>query len=101
MPAGEQGVEMKQLAFVIACAVPLAACNNSPEVHEENASVDEIQNKVAKAGGATTFVRPGKWESKVTIEEMSMPGMTAQMAEQMKSMSARVDMQQSCLTPAE
>ena len=42
----------------------LAACNNDPEVSAKNASVEEVADKVADAGGTGNFVRPGKWESR-------------------------------------
>ncbi len=90
---------MKRAALLIACALPLAGCDSSPEVSERNASVAEVANKVADAGGS--FVRPGRWESKVTFEEMSMPGMPAEMASQMKGFTGRVETQHSCLTPEE
>ena len=92
---------MKLAAVLIAGALPLAACNNSPQVHEENASVAEVQRELAKAGGTDSFVRPGLWESKVTIEDMTMPGMPAEMASQMKGITNQVHADQSCLTPEE
>ena len=88
---------MKTVYCLAACMLPLAACNNSPEVHEENASVAEVQNKVANAVKGDSWVRPGRWESKVTIEEMSIPGM-GDMTEQMKGMGNRIETQASCLT---
>ena len=54
---------MKYAKALIACALPLAACNNSPQVHEENASVEEVQKGIAEAGGTDSFVRPGLCES--------------------------------------
>ena len=55
----------------------LAACNKSPEVHENNASVAEVARKVRQAGAGQSFVRPGLWKSKVTIEQLDMPGVPA------------------------
>lgn len=81
-----------------AIALPLAACSNEPQVTAENASVEEVAGKVRNAGGSDLFVRPGKWESKITVEEMSMPGMPAEMAAQMKSFAGRVETRQSCLS---
>jgi hypothetical protein len=92
---------MKTIALLAMSVVPLAACNNSPEVHEENASIAEVQNKVAAAAGNESFVRPGRWESKVTVEEMAIPGMSGNMASQMNSSIGQVQTQASCLTPEE
>lgn len=92
---------MRNSVVLVAFALSLASCNNSPQVREENASVAEVQKEIAKAGGTESFVRPGLWESKVTIEEMTMPGMPAEMASQMKGFTGRIETQQSCLTPEE
>ena len=92
---------MRYPVVLAACVLPLASCNNSPQVHEENASVAEVQKEIAQAGGSDSFVRPGLWESRVTIEEMTMPGMPAEMASQMKGFTGRIETQQSCLTPDE
>lgn len=92
---------MNRAAMLIACALPLAGCDSSPEVSERNASVSDVANKVAEASGDESFVRPGQWESKVTIEDMSMPGMPPEMAAQMKGFTGRVETHQSCLTPEE
>lgn len=85
---------------LVACAL-LAACNQGPEVREENASVAEIQNKVANAGGATSFVRPGRWESTVTIEEMKIPGMSSDMANNMPGFEGRTQTSVNCLSEAD
>lgn len=89
---------MKTLICLIACALPLTACNQGPEVREENASVAEVEKKVADAGGAAGFVRPGRWESKVTIEEMAIPGMSAEASRQMAGLQGQVQTSFSCLS---
>ena len=92
---------MRNSIALIACALPLAACNNSPQVHEENATVEEVQKEIAKAGGTDSFVRPGLWESKVTLEEMSMPGMPKEVSDRMSQAYGKIETNQSCLTPEE
>ena len=92
---------MTRTAFLLACALPLAACNSDPEVRAENASTEEVARKVEAAGGSGNFVNPGKWQSTVTIEEMTMPGMPPEMAEQMKAVQGRTQVNESCLTPEE
>ena len=44
---------MRYSVVLIAFAVPLAGCNNSPQVHEENASVAEVQRNSTKPAEAT------------------------------------------------
>ena len=91
---------------VLAPLALLAACDSSPEVDVRNANASEVGEAVAKSGiaGDDAFqVRPGKWESKVAIEEMEIPGMPAGMQEQMKSTFAQHQPGgfTSCLTPEE
>ena len=54
-----------------------------------------------ETAGDQAFVRPGLWESKVTIEKFDMPGMPPEMAQRMKTMMAQNQEHdfQSCLTP--
>lgn len=85
-------------AALLAAVLPLAACDSGPSVKVENASVGEVANEVAEAGGTGSFVRPGKWESKLTIMDMSMPGMPPEVAAQMKGFAGRIEAHQTCLT---
>ena len=90
---------MKMVIIPIACLL-LIACNREPEVDARNASVEEVAEKVRTATRDEMFVRPGKWQSQVTIEEISMPGMPPEMAQQMKAMISQREKQGSeqCLT---
>ena len=92
---------MKYSIVLLACALPLAACDSGPEVTAENATTGEVAKKMADAGGAGSFVRPGRWESKVTIEEMKIPGMSPEMASQMPSFEGRVETSMNCLSEEE
>lgn len=87
-----------RLILLMSLALPLAACGSKPEVDETNASVEEVAEKVREASRDDQFIRPGKWLSSVTIEEMNMPGMPAEAAEQMKKMVAQTHSSESCLT---
>jgi hypothetical protein len=94
---------MKHAFLLIACAMPLAACNKQPEVHAYNASVEEVASKVRSVAGEQALIRPGEWESSTTVEEMSIPGMPAQVQERMKKMMASQQMHsfKSCVTEAD
>ena len=85
--------------LVLSFALPLAACGSPPAVDEENASVEEVSEKVREASRGDSFVRPGKWVSTVSIEAMEMPGMPPQAAEQVKRMAERTHTTESCLSP--
>jgi hypothetical protein len=86
---------------VVLMTVPLAACGSKSSVNEKNASVEEVSQKVAEASGNGGLIDPGLWQSTVTIQDMSMPGMPAQAQEQMKRMVAQTHTSQNCLTPEE
>jgi hypothetical protein len=92
---------MKTVLCVIACTLPLTACNKGPQVNEKNASVAEVAQKVREASPDAGFIRPGLWESKVTVEKFEMPGMPPEMSQRMKTMMAQNQEHnsQNCLTP--
>ena len=94
---------MKTHVLLIACALPIAACDRSPEISEKDASVAEVAEKVRQAGGDQSFVRPGMWQSKVTIEQFEVPGMPPEVAQRMKTMMAEQQAHdfETCLTPDE
>ena len=90
-------------AIVALLAASLAACGSEPDVDARNASVEEVAEQVRGVSGDELFVRPGKWQSEVTIEEISLPGLPPEMAEQMKATLAQHQQQnfESCLTEEE
>jgi len=79
---------MNRAVLLLVCIAPLAACNKSPEIDVRNASVAEVAQK-AREAGANAYINPGQWRTKVTVEEMSFPGMTAAMQAQMQSIMGR------------
>jgi len=89
--------------LVIACVGLLAACNKGPQINEKNASVGEVANKVQAAAGDQGFVDPGKWETKVSVLDVDIPGMPAEMAAQMKQTMGKMQEHNftSCLTEEE
>ena len=87
-------------AVVIACLLPLAACNKGPQINEKNASVEEVANKVQAAAGGQGFVDPGKWDTTVSVLDVDIPGMPSEMAAQMKQTMGKMQEHNftSCLT---
>ncbi|HUG45316.1 MAG TPA: DUF3617 domain-containing protein [Sphingomicrobium sp.] len=84
--------------LLLGLALPLVSCGPGPTVSEENASVEEVADKVREASKDQGLIRPGKWVSAVTIEEVSIPGMPPEAAEQMQGMLTRTRSAESCLT---
>src|SRR3954464_12040570 len=91
---------MKYVLFLAVGVLALGGCNKSPKVDEKNATPAEIAQKVRESAGDQAFVRPGLWESKVTIEKFEVPGMPPEMAQRMKTMMAQNQEHgfQTCLT---
>ena len=92
---------MKAISLALPLALALAACGNDAEVDARNASVAEVAEQVADAGGTGQFVRPGKWQSRVQIEKFEIPGAPPEAASAMRSMQQRAQVHESCLTPEE
>ena len=77
---------MRYSVVVIGMAA-LAACDKSPEIHERNASVEQVANAARQAGvKSDTVLRPGQWQLKTTVEEMTIPGLPASAQADMKRM---------------
>ena len=66
---------MKHVAVLILGTALIAACGREPEVDLKNASVEEVAAQVGQTGAAEQYIRAGKWQTKVTMEEFEIPGM--------------------------
>jgi len=76
---------MKHAAAIILCATALAACNKGPDVHERNASVEQVANAVnASAVAKDLYLKAGEWTVDATVEEMDIPGLPPEAQSQMK-----------------
>ena len=89
---------MKHAAVLLTCVLTLTACNREPEVDARNASVEDVAEQVAEAGDSEIIVRPGKWESRVQIEEFELPGAPPEARTAMRGMYDRAMVSESCLT---
>lgn len=87
--------------LLLSLALPLAACGSKPAVDEKNVSVEQVANKVAEVSRAEGTIRPGQWQSTMTIEEMDMPGMPPEARDRMKTMFAKARTTENCVTPEE
>lgn len=92
---------MKYAAYLLAAAMILGGCDRSPKIDAKNATPEEIAKKMRESGADQSMVRPGLWQSKVTIEKLEMPGMPPEMAGRMKAMMAQNQEHgfETCLTP--
>jgi hypothetical protein len=96
---------MKYALFILVSVACLTGCNKGPEVKLKNATAGQVTEAVKQSGvmNGGQMVEPGLWESKVTIQEMNIPGLPPEYAEKMKQHMAANRMQTSkhCLTPDE
>ncbi len=94
---------MKYAVCVLASVACLTACNKGAEVNLKNATGNQVTEAVKQSGVMTSgqMVEPGLWESKVTVQEMNIPGMPAQYADKMKQSMAehRNDASRHCIKP--
>lgn len=90
----------KTVVLLLGSCLALAACNRGPQVHEENASVDDVAAKVRDATGGKQFIRAGEWKSSGSIEEMTIPGMSPEDSARMKQAMAKSGIHEfsTCLT---
>src|SRR5207237_2397947 len=70
-----RGLQMRHAICLIACVGALAACNKGPNISVKNASAGEVAEKVREAGGSGSFIDPGRWETKVSLLDVDIPGM--------------------------
>jgi hypothetical protein len=89
---------VRQMTIAVAL-LALAACSKGPTVSATNASGEEVAAKVKASGMDAPFVSPGHWQTTMTIRDMSIPGMSPQMAQQMKAHMGQGKTFESCLTP--
>lgn len=96
---------MKYAVCVLAFVIALSACNKGPKVDLHNATGNEVAQAVKQSGvmSGDTMVEPGLWQSKVTIQEMNIPGLPAEYAAKMKQTMAERSQETSkhCLTQAD
>jgi hypothetical protein len=81
-----------------AAVLALGGCNSDPAVEAKNASADEVSGQIADAGGPAAFVSPGKWQSKVTFEEMTIPGLPKEATAQMQGFAGQSTTSENCLS---
>jgi hypothetical protein len=94
---------MKEWTILIGCVAVLASCNKGPEVNLRNATGKQVTQAVKQSGVMTsgTMVEPGLWQSRVTVEEMNIPGLPPQYAAKMRQTMEEHQQRlaKHCLTP--
>jgi hypothetical protein len=91
---------MRSTTMIMApfAALALAACGSNTDADGDGKISNE---EVAAEASNATLPEPGLYKITVEIEEMSIPGMPAEMAEQMKQSTAAQMTVKNCLTDAD
>jgi hypothetical protein len=101
----ERGLIMNKIFCLTTIGLCLVACNKGSSVDLHNASANEVNHAVTQSGVMNSggMIRPGLWMSKVTIQEMNIPGLPPQYAEKMKQRMAaqREQTGKHCITEAD
>ena len=84
------------LSLALLASLALAACGQEPSVKAENESIESVARKVDEAD---IRLRPGQWESTMTLESMDMPGMPPEARKMMESQKGTAHTFSHCLTP--
>lgn len=96
---------MKHVVWVAASVLCLVGCNKGPTVSVKNATGNQVVAAVKESGVMTSgsMIEPGLWQSKVVIQEMTMPGLPPEYADKMKQSIAahRNDVNKHCVTEAD
>lgn len=80
----------------------LAACGGGDTVTAQNASVAEVAEKVKNADIADeSFISPGRWETSMEVQDISIPGMPPEVKQQMQSAMGQGKSFATCVTPEE
>ncbi|WP_265587141.1 DUF3617 domain-containing protein [Sphingomicrobium arenosum] len=89
--------------FTLVLVGGLAACGgNDGEVRDTDGdgkiSAEEVEAQLGDAMTEGSFMSAGEWQSRITIEDVKMPGMTDDMAAMMQDMMGNRTFS-TCLTP--
>lgn len=86
-------------ALTLPIAALLAGCGGEPTVEASNASAADVAKQVQEATGGKALIEPGRWESQLKIEQVSMPGLPPEVAKQMQQGHMLPTKAVSCITP--
>lgn len=89
---------VKRTVMMVALGA-LAACSSEPTVKAENASVDEVMNKVEASGAAdASRLKAGKWSVTARVTDVKATGLPPEVTKMFDQMKARVQTAELCLS---
>ena len=82
-----RSIRLASISVLVTGALAVSACGGGDTIEAENESVEAVAEKVAKAD---VRPNPGRWESKMKIVKMELPGLPAEAQGMMKSQLAPI-----------
>ena len=76
----------------------LAACDWGPSVDLRNETGSVVSGQIRKVAGGSGFVEAGRWETKITLNQVDAPGMPAEFIAKLKASMAKPQSATSSLT---
>ncbi len=88
--------------FAIGSAIPflllVAGCDWGSSVDLRNESGSVVAQQIRKVAASGDFAQPGRWETKITLNQVEAPGMPADFTEKLKAQMRQPQSAASCLT---
>lgn len=88
---------MRSIMYVLPLLM-CAACNKEPSVKVDNATAEEVVQKVKDSGIAETMMKPGQWQYQMMLVDMSSPKMPPDQVARMKEAMNRPQTTERCVT---
>ncbi|WP_415642493.1 DUF3617 domain-containing protein [Sphingomonas antarctica] len=85
----------KHLIWLVPLA--LAGCKKNA-VEAQNASIEEVAEKMKESGVAQTSLHPGQWQATVKLDNISAPGAPPELEKNMRSSIGQARTMLECLT---
>ncbi len=88
--------------FRVGSAIPFlllaAGCDWGPSVDLRNESGSVVAQQIRKIAAGGDFAQPGRWETKITLNQVDAPGMPVAFAEKLKTQMRQPQIAASCLS---
>jgi hypothetical protein len=88
--------------FQVGSAIPflllVAACDWGSSVDLRNESGSVVAAQIRKVASSGDFAQPGRWETKITLNQVDAPGMPKDFVEKLKAQMRQPQSAASCLT---
>ena len=92
-------MRLASIALLAATTLGLAACNKGPSVDLKNVTPAEVAKAMKDSGANRALIRPGKWQSTMTIIAMDTAQLPPEIAAKINAQVGKPRSIEACLTP--